>query len=120
MKATPAIPYSHTSWPDAVASTMLFADHKHEEVVKLLQQTHSEELMAAKIGHEESVNGFTWKIISHYRLGQVTRPSRVSSTWGTQSMAQCVSISQIPARPWGKARAIQWKKKKKQKTKKNS
>ena len=63
MKATPAIPYSHTSWPDAVASTMLFADHKHEEVVKLLQQTHSEELMAAKIGHEESVNGFTWKIM---------------------------------------------------------
>ena len=32
---------------------MLVADHKHEEVVKLLQQTHSEELMAAKIGHEE-------------------------------------------------------------------
>ncbi|KAJ5399695.1 hypothetical protein N7465_010184 [Penicillium sp. CMV-2018d] len=31
---------------------MLVADHKHE-VVKLLQQTHSEELMAAKIGHEE-------------------------------------------------------------------
>ncbi|KUM62539.1 hypothetical protein ACN42_g4589 [Penicillium freii] len=44
------------SWSDAVASTMLFADHKHEEAVKLLQQTHSEELMAAKIGHEESVN----------------------------------------------------------------
>ena len=38
---------------DAVASTMLFADHKHEEAVKELKQAHSEELMAVKAGHEK-------------------------------------------------------------------
>ncbi|KAJ5695630.1 hypothetical protein N7455_001478 [Penicillium solitum] len=55
MKATPVIPHelAEQQVRDAVASTMLFADQKHEEVVRLLEQTHSEELMAAKAGHEK-------------------------------------------------------------------
>ena len=55
MKATPVIPHelAEQQVRDAVASTMLFADQKHEEVVRLLGQTHSEELMAAKAGHEK-------------------------------------------------------------------
>ncbi|OQE03637.1 hypothetical protein PENSOL_c001G08408 [Penicillium solitum] len=55
MKATPAIPHelAEQQVRDAVASTMLFADQKHEEVVRLLEQTHGEELMAAKAGHEK-------------------------------------------------------------------
>ncbi|KAJ5616798.1 hypothetical protein N7537_001912 [Penicillium hordei] len=55
MKATPAIPHelAQQQVSDAVASAMLFADQKHEEVVKLLKQTHSEELMAVKAGHEK-------------------------------------------------------------------
>ncbi|KAJ5209589.1 hypothetical protein N7449_003968 [Penicillium cf. viridicatum] len=58
MKATPAITHelAQQQVRDAVASTMLFADQKYEEVVKLLKQTHSEELMAVKAGHvKESV-----------------------------------------------------------------
>lgn len=55
MKATLAITHelAQQQVRDAVASTMLFADHKHEEVVKLLKQTHNEELMAVKAGHEK-------------------------------------------------------------------
>lgn len=55
MKATPAITHelAQQQVSDAVASSMLFADQKHEEVVKLLKQTHSEELMAVKAGHEK-------------------------------------------------------------------
>ncbi|CAI7603218.1 unnamed protein product [Penicillium discolor] len=55
MKATPVIPHKLAQQQRQARCCSL----THEEVVRLLEQTHSEELMAAKAGHEKESNEAT-------------------------------------------------------------